>query len=185
MIDAVTRVAGERGYRVVEERLSRRRQAALFIDVLPMDEPLVRYRHDESGTETTLTHERTFRRTGSPRSVSFPQRPDIVLEVRAPDSVPRLFVFDPKYKLDSEGHDEESLTGRPQKTDIDKMHTYRDAIRGEGGKRVIEYAAILYPGPSQHFGDDLAALEAVGGREAGLRMELDAVLASALETSAR
>ena len=34
VIDAVTRVAGERGYRVVEERLSRRRQAALFIDVL-------------------------------------------------------------------------------------------------------------------------------------------------------
>ena len=45
---------------------------------------------------------------------------------------------------------------------------------------MIEYAAILYPGPSQHFGDDVAALEAVGGREAGLRMELDAVLASAL-----
>ena len=61
--------------------------------------------------------------------------------------MPRLFVFDPKYKLDSEGHDEESLTGRPHKTDIDKMHAYRDAIRGEGGKRVIEYAAILYPGP--------------------------------------
>ena len=50
---------------------------------------------------------------------------------------------------------------------------------------MMEYAAVLYPGPSQHFGDDVAALEAVGGREAGLRMELDAVLASALETSAR
>ena len=185
VIDAVTRVAGDRGYRVVEERLSRRRQAALFIDVLPMGEALVRYRHDESGTEATLTHERTFRRTGSPRSVSFPQRPDIVLEVRAPDSMPRLFVFDPKYKLDSEGLDEEGLTGRPKKSDIDKMHAYRDAIRGEGGKRVIEYAAILYPGASQHFGDNVAALEAVGGREAGLRMELDAVLCSALETSVR
>ena len=110
---------------------------------------------------------------------------EAVLEVRAPDSVPRLFVFDPKYKLDSEGHDEESLTGRPQKTAIDKLHAYRDAIREEEGKRGMEYAAVLYPGPSQHFGDDVAALEAVGGREAGLRMELDAVLASALETSAR
>ena len=182
VIDAVTRVAGERGYRVVEERLSRRRQGALFIDVLPMGEPLVRYRHDESGTEAALTHERTFDRAGSPRSVSFLQRPDIVLEVRARDSVPRLFVFDPKYKLDSEGQDEEGLAGRPKKSDIDKMHAYRDAIRGDEGRQVINYAAILYPGPSQHFGGNVAALQAVGGLESRLRMELDAVLASALAT---
>ena len=185
VIDAVTRMAGDRGYRVVEERLTRRRQAALFIDVLPTDKPLVRYRHDESGTEVTLTHERTFRRIGSPRSVSYPQRPDIVVEVRGPDLNPRLFVFDPKYKLDSEDRYDEGVTGRPQKTDIDKMHAYRDAIRVEGGIRVIEYAAILYPGPSKHFGDDVAALEAVGGREDELRFELDEVLASALETSSR
>ena len=185
VIDSVTRLARERGYRVVEERLSRRRQGALFIDVLPTDAPLVRYRHDESGTEATLTHERRFDGDGSPRSVSFPQIPDIVLEVRTRYSVPRLFVFDPKYKLDSEGHDEEGLAGRPKKSDIDKMHAYRDAIRGVGGRQAIEYAAILYPGHSQHFGNNVAALQAVGGQEARLRMELDAVLASALTTSAR
>ena len=185
VIDTVTRVAGDHGYRVVQERLYRRRQGALFIDVLPMGEPLVRYRHDESGTEITLTHERTFHLTGSPRSVSFPQRPDIVLEVRAQDLEPRLFVFDPKYKLDSEGLDEEGLVGRPKKSDIDKMHAYRDAIRGYGGRQVIDYAAILYPGPSKHFGNNVAALQAVGGREAKLRVELDAVLTSALTTSAR
>ena len=185
VIDAVTRMAGEQGYRVVEERLSRRRPGALFIDVLPMDKPLVRYRHDESGTEATLTHERIFHRTGSLRSVSFQQRPDIVLEVRARDSVPRLFVFDPKYKLDSEENDEEGLAGRPKKSDIDKMHAYRDAIRGDGGMQVIDYAAILYPGPSQHFGDNVAALQAVGGLEATLRTELGVVLASALTTSPR
>ena len=185
VIDAMTRVAGERGYRVIEERLSRRRQAALFVDILPIDKPLLWYRHDESGTETTLSHERTFRPHGSPRSVSYPQRPDIVLEVRRPDSMPRLFVFDPKYKLDSEGLDEEGLTGSPKKTDIDKMHAYRDAIRGVDDVRLVEYAAILYPGPSHHFGNDVAALEAVAGREAELRKELEAVLASALETSTR
>ena len=184
VIDALTHVAGEQGYRFVEERLSRRRQGALFIDVLPTGEPLVRYRHDESGTEATLTHERTFNGQSSPWSVSFPQRPDIVLEVRSRDSVPRLWVFDPKYKLDSEGLDEEGLAGSPKKTDIDKMHTYRDAIIGENGKPAVEYAAILYPGPSQHFGGNIAALEAVGGREARLRVELDAVLARALTTSA-
>ena len=186
LVDAINRVAGERGFRVVQERLSRRRQAALFIEVLPGGAPLVRYRHDESGTEATLTHERTFGRTGSPRSVSFQQRPDVVLEVRVPDSVPRLFVFDPKYKLDSEGQeDEEGLTGSPNKSDIDKMHAYRDAIREEGGERVVEYAAILYPGRTQHFGDDVAALEAVAGRETKLQVELDSVLSGALKTTRR
>ena len=185
VIDTVTRLAGERGYRVVEECLSRRRQGSLFIDVLPTGAPLVRYRHDESGTEITLTHERRFNGHGSLRSVSFPQIPDIVLEVRRWDSAPRLFVFDPKYKLDSEGHDEEGLDGRPQKSDIDKMHAYRDAIRGDGGGQAIEYAAILYPGPSKHFGDNVAALQAVGGQEAKLRVEIEGVLASALMTSAR
>ena len=184
VIDAMTQVAGEQGYRVVEEHLSRRRRGALFIDVLPEGEPLVRYRHDESGTEATLTHERTFHRESTPGSVSFAQRPDIVLEVRSPDSVPRLFVFDPKYKLDSEDLDEKGSGGDPQKTDIDKMHAYRDAILGEGGNRVVEYAAILYPGPSQHFGDNIAALQAVGGRETRLRVKLDAVLAKALAPSA-
>ena len=184
VIDAVTRVAGERGFRIVEERLSRRRQSALFIDVLPGGEPLFRYRHDPSSTEATLTHERTFHRTGSLHSVSFSQRPDIVLDVRAPDSVPRLFVFDPKYKLESEYLDEEGLAGRPKKSDIDKVHAYRDAVRGQDGKRVIQYAAILYPGPSQHFGEDITALQAVAGREHGLRTEFEMVLSRALEASA-
>ena len=185
VINAVNRKAGERGYRVVEERLSRRRQGALFIDVLPMAEPLVRYRHDESGTEITLTHERTFDRDSAPGSVSFPQRPDIVIEVRAQDLVPRLFVFDPKYKLDSEDHDEEGASGQPKKSDIDKIHAYRDAIRWHGGKQAIDFAAILYPGPSQQFGDNVAALQAVGGHEGRLRMELDGILATALTIRAQ
>ena len=186
VVDAVTRVAGERGFRVVEEHLSRRRQSALFIEVLPPSKPLVRYRHDELGTEATLTHERTFGLTGSPRSVSFQQRPDIVLEVRVPDSPPRLFVFDPKYKLDSEDlDDQEGPAGRPRKSDIDKMHAYRDAIRGGDGERVVEYAAILYPGPSHHFGEDVAAIEAVAGCEVELRVKLDEVLSNALKTTAQ
>lgn len=184
LVDAVTRVADERGFRVVEERLTRRRQAALFIEVLPAGKPLVRYRHDGSGTEATLTHERTFGLAGSTHSVSFQQRPDIVLEVRAPHSAPRLFVFDPKYKLDSEDReDEEGLTGRPKKSDIDKMHAYRDAIRDKNGGRVVEYAAILYPGPDWPFGKGVAALEAVAGREAHLQVQLDAVLSGALTTT--
>ena len=183
VLDAVTRMAGEKGFRIVEERLSRRRQAALFIEVLPGGEPLIHYRHDESGTVATVTHERTFDGTKSPHSVSFSQRPDIVLDVRAPNAVPRLFVFDPKYKLESEDHGEGVPAGRPKKSDIDKMHAYRDSIRGESGKRVVEYAAILYPGPSKHFGNDVAALKAVAGQETCLQGQLNTVLGGALKTT--
>ena len=42
VIAALNRASGERGYRIVEERLSRRRQDALFIEVLPGGQPLLR-----------------------------------------------------------------------------------------------------------------------------------------------
>jgi predicted component of viral defense system (DUF524 family) len=49
-------------------------------------------------------------------------------------------VFDAKYRLDSE-------ESEPKGEDIDKMHTYRDAIRiGEDEHRFIRAAFILYPG---------------------------------------
>jgi hypothetical protein len=38
------------------------------------------------------------------------------------------------------------------------MHSYRDAIRGVGGVRVVQYAAILYPGDYVQYDDGLEAL---------------------------
>jgi predicted component of viral defense system (DUF524 family) len=40
------------------------------------------------------------------------------------------------------------------------MHSYRDAIRNEAEAHIVSYAAILYPGPHQAYGDGLAALRA-------------------------
>jgi predicted component of viral defense system (DUF524 family) len=57
-----------------------------------------------------------------------------------------LYLFDPKYKLDSDQPD--SSDAWPKKEDIDKMHAYRDALRGPRDEHVVMYAAILYPGPS-------------------------------------
>lgn len=39
------------------------------------------------------------------------------------------------------------------------MHTYRDAILNQG-KRVVKYAAILYPGEFQSYDEGLQALSA-------------------------
>ena len=49
--------------------------------------------------------------------------------------------------------------GRQKKADIDTMHAYRDAIRDEQGRRVVEYAAILYPGDEVRFDVGLEALK--------------------------
>ena len=95
-------------------------------------------------------------------------------------------IFDPKYKLDTETADassndageeaageeaepeaageeaepEAAGAGKPKKIDIDKMHAYRDSIRDVDDHRVVQYAAILYPGLTVEYGVGLAAVAA-------------------------
>jgi hypothetical protein len=40
------------------------------------------------------------------------------------------------------------------------MHAYRDAIRDSDERRVVRYAAILYPGPETRYADGIEALSA-------------------------
>ena len=51
------------------------------------------------------------------------------------------------------------------------MHAYRDAIQSEGG-RVVQYAAILYPGPTERYDPGLEALSVQPGAEGGFRQEI-------------
>ena len=95
-----------------------------------------------------------------------------------------MYVFDPKYKLDSDQPDSGG-NGSPKKEDIDKMHAYRDALRGQRNERVVRYAAILYPGPEVSYstGDDtpeIAALSANPEQPGALRTSLEKILRLAL-----
>jgi hypothetical protein len=60
-------------------------------------------------------------------SISVTQVPEVTVEVRAASGL-QLYLFDPKYKLDSDQSD--GITAWPKKDDIDKMLAYRDALRG-------------------------------------------------------
>lgn len=155
VIQVLLKVAAEQGYRLKDHRLTRPIENELVV-VLPNGEIAVELVHPQTGVSVALTPERTFAtdRSAATYSISFEQRPDIVVEVRHPSSqVPRIYLFDPKYKVDSrEG------CKVPLKQDIDKMHSYRDAIRGVGGVRVVQYAAILYPGNYVQYDDGLEAL---------------------------
>ena len=139
------------------QRLAYTIPGSVLLKVLPDGKPLLVLLHRASGRRITLTPERTFGlKPCSAYSVSFSQKPDLAIEVKDPSGEVSLWLLDPKYKLDSDGSaisDQVDRTppGKPKKVDIDKMHAYRDALRDTDGRRVVRFAAILYPGSSEIY----------------------------------
>jgi len=168
-LEAAVAAATAAGFRVVKQTLVRRHPGDLTVSVLP-DSRLVAMA-DDTGRRFEVQAQPSFGPTTEPLcSASFTQRPDIALVLVEPDGRRRLVLLDPKYKLDGEvatGADADaapSPTGGPMKTDIDKMHAYRDAIvAARTGTRVVEHAAILYPGPTRRFAGDVSAITARPG----------------------
>src|SRR5205823_10600896 len=126
-------------------------------------------------TSARLIPQRTYQsvRHGavSAHSITYSQIPDIAIEVSKGSTLTTVIVFDPKYKLDGTVRDDEG-TSRPLKADIDKMHAYRDAIRNANGTRVVRYAAILYPGETEAFSNEIGALCCRPGSAPGLSQQL-------------
>ena len=87
-------------------------------------------------------------------SVSHRMIPDVAILLWEGERLASVLVFDPKYKRDGQ---------KPVMGDIDKMHTYRDGIRDSDGKRVVTYAAIVYPGESVDYAGQVGAVSAVPG----------------------
>ena len=173
-------VAAKSGYQVEAQRLVGRDATGVYVRVLPDGEPAVTLVHPEQGTQVLLIPERKYGKRGKLRNISYEQRPDVAVEIHPAQGAPRVLVFDPKYRLEGEVSEGLAPDGKPKKMDIDKMHAYRDAIRDEQGRRVVEYAAILYPGPEVRFDEGLEALQAVPGMEQGLEARLGEVLTAAL-----
>jgi hypothetical protein len=178
-------VAAELGYRLVgEQRLTGLDGAGLYIRLMPDGQPVATLQHAGSGTQVSLIPQKAYGKSGLPSSISFQQVPDVTLHVQHSGEPPVLYLFDPKYKLDSQqGGDGDAS---PKKEDIDKMHAYRDAIRGANNASLVRYAAILYPGLAASYGPqgaglaDIAALPADPEATHILHRHLRTVLTHAL-----
>ena len=174
------------GFEVHSQKLFHRVSGDAFITLLPGGKTILELRQPREGMTISLTPERSFTKNGNIRTVSYTQRPDISIEIKRGDGRSELLLFDPKYKLDGEDLSSDSDTdlleevanfaGSPKKVDIDKMHAYRDAIRNERDEHVVQYAAILYPGPQVAFGRGLEAIQAVPGLDGELHDRLEEVL---------
>ncbi|MFT4039159.1 MAG: DUF2357 domain-containing protein [Thermomicrobiales bacterium] len=178
---ALLDAAADMGYRVARDRLVARDAGGFYVRVLPNGEPALELRHPEHAIAVAAIPERTYRReVGELHSVSYDQRPDLAVEIRRPDAPVALYLFDPKYKLDGEAETGDQ-SGQPTKTDIDKMHAYRDAIRDHDNGRVVTMAAILYPGRDFDFGPDVLALRAYPSSELALKGRLREIFRQALQ----
>jgi hypothetical protein len=187
VIQVATRVASDRGFRVQRSALFQRNEGFLS---LRLSQTAATFVHPETDVRIRVIPERYYGRGSGDalRSISYGQRPDLAVEVIGPTGDQAVYLFDPKYKLDAEQSEEdmgEEGWGTPKKPDIDKMHAYRDAIRGAEGQRVVRYAAILYPGDTESFSVGLEAVCARPDRPGLLRKRLERVMKRALRGGER
>ena len=180
VVAALLTAAYEAGYTLQTQRLAGRDSGGVFVRLLPDGDPILTFVHPTTGTAVRLIPERTYSAVGLIRSLSFSQRPDIAIEIFSPSAPPRVILFDPKYKLSSDGLKNAST---PLKADIDKMHTYRDAIRDDQGQHVVQSAHILYPGQTTLYGEGIGALGANPQDMSQLQAELRRLLDLPTDTS--
>lgn len=169
------------GYQVTQQQLASTDIDGTYIRLLPDDKPVVVLEHPISKTKINLIPERAYGRKQPLHSISFEQRPDVAIEIMPTNGPIQVYLFDPKYKLESEQR-EGNMGNKsgPKKEDIDKMHAYRDAIRDREQQRIVQYAAIMYPGEYIHFDDGLEALNAYPGLELSLEERLRDLFTTAL-----
>ncbi len=185
VIEVAIREAGRVGYQVERSGLFQRTGGFLSLRLGPR---AARFVHPDTGVTVQLWPERTYSASSEDalHSVSYAQHPDIAIEVTGPSGEQAVYLFDPKYKLDAERshRGDDASAGTPKKPDIDKMHAYRDAIRGRTGERVVRYAAILYPGATETFSSGLEAITARPGQTDLLQRRVGRVMRRALSASA-
>lgn len=166
LIQALAETAGRYGFLVTQQNLVRRDPTGLIFTVFPQGKAALSLTHLSSGAVIHLYPEKSFGSGISDSdyfSLSYKKRPDICVELLKPGSPPRLLLFDPKYKLLSEDMSQPE-TGDPLRVDIDKMHTYRDAIRHKHNVRPVAFAGIIYPGSTKEFSQGLSALGCIPGK---------------------
>jgi predicted component of viral defense system (DUF524 family) len=181
VLHVLLEITAELGYKVKSQQIAKKDVNGIFIRLLPDGHPMLILEHPTTGTVVKAIPERTYSIQGQFHSISFPQRPDIAIEILPSQGSPFIYLFDPKYKLDSEWLEEGLGNGTPKREDIGKMHTYRDAIRDADQRHVVRYAAILYPGLSLRYNEGVEAIQALPDSRAILEERLKEVLSFALQ----
>jgi hypothetical protein len=117
------------------------------------------------------------------KSVSYGKIPDLSILFYEGSEIKSVYIFDPKYKNRkgiSEGKGKDYKSEAPVRSDVDKMHTYRDSIRSPDGDRIVRYAATLFPGETRKFSNGLHAIGLKPSSDK-IKENLTSILKSTLE----
>jgi len=110
------------------------------------------FTRDDDGLELTLTHEPRFHEGTSPiRTWRTTQEPDIVLSAKFTDGREHMWVFDAKYRIET---NDLAKTDLAPNDAINQMHRYRDSLihfesssaKQLNKSRPVFGAYVLYPG---------------------------------------
>ena len=144
------------GWTVESQQLVGKTTHGFGVRALPPNQPAVAAHSPDCRFRLEIRPQASAGLRGKPlSSVSHEMVPDMAILLWAGGELASALVFDAKYKRDGQ---------RPVMADIDKMHTYRDAIRDAAGRRIVEYAAIVYPGEEVDYSGKVGAVSAVPGR---------------------
>lgn len=145
------------GWSIESQQLVGKTTHGFGVRALPPNQPAAAAVSAAGRLRLEIRPQASASRRGSPlSSVSHEMVPDMAFLLWAGGELASVLVFDAKYKRDGQ---------RPFMADIDKMHTYRDAIRDAAGRRIVRYAAIVYPGEENFdYAGKVGAVPAVPGR---------------------
>ncbi len=144
------------GFKVVEGSKAGLREEGLEFNFLKNAKSCFHLERDDN-TQLKLWHEPTYSSGSTPLKVfTESQRPDIVLGAIFEDGTQAYWLFDAKYRIDSQS---EEADDRVPVDAINQMHRYRDAIiysvkdkhrDAEQKSRPVAGAFALYPGYFEH-----------------------------------
>ena len=190
VVSVMLHVCADSGYQCVSHPWIKRGNQGLFIQVMYDGEAALELSNPTTGKAVRLLPWRVDSAGENTPGSSQELPPGLAVAIYTPEKPPVVLLFDPKYKVATgtleatstviepgtkkpvpkktsaktkaaKNEIADALSAiEPMQKDIDEVLFCMDQIRGPGGVREIQYAAILYPGQRKQISPHLEALPA-------------------------
>ncbi len=183
VLNAMLQVCAEKGFRCISHPWVKRFNKGVFFQIINDGKAGIELSCPTTGRLVSLIPWTPGGQnaSGAPRQEL---RMAVAVGIFAPERTPVVLLFDPKYKVNYKSDSKAAKKARsrarrkgltktlseidqgdrddiePMPEDIDELRRCMELVKGPGGNREIQYAALLYPGLRKQIAPDLEALPA-------------------------